>query len=271
MNRREALDILDRRRARDGSNSGRTADEHGPGADEVRAALALCESDPELRRIVDRREAFDRRAFDLMDDVDVPADLHGRLLAGLGLADATADETAIVTTSTENAPVTRRRWIATAVVASVAFVAAAIWWSSRPRPSAPTLFDHHLAAVDSFETLGQLPAFEGETRLPWTGWERGRIQVAAPRSLTVGGETVAAYPFLVPTWSGEPARGVLLAIPTDRLDVAPVHEYFDADDATYTRQFASVSWVEREWTFVCVVDDRATLEALARELDVVPA
>lgn len=259
MNSREALDILDRLRP---------GDEDSPGEVEVRAARDVVAADPDLGRIVARREAFDRRAGEVMADIEVPTDLRDRLLQSLGLE---TDDASVAIDPAASPRTSRRGWMVAAAASVAGAVGLGAWWFNRAGTPAPTLFDYHRAAVTSFDGLERLPAFEGDARLPMIGWERGRIRVAErARALTVGPNTVAAYGFVLPTRSG-PAHGVLVVIPSGELEELPSRDYFDADDATYTRQYASVSWVERDWTYVCVVDDRATLEDLAREFDVTPA
>lgn len=234
-----------------------------PGLEEAQKHLAAC---AHCQQNWPQRRAFSQQLSARMVDVQVPADLAGRLREQLALASGT---------TTTPRPLGRRRAVLLGL--SLASAAVVAWFLLVPAPDQPVSLEVLQAAVDI--PLNDLLPFQGSfvPQLP-REWEpffdlTPQMLHGYPTATQFGGDEVprqlgkmALVPFQFTLRGGsEPLRGRLLILQTSQLQPPQVpRESFATADIYYLPQQrgAWMVWSEGEYVYACLMPTASAPAAL---------
>ncbi len=231
------------------------------------AHIAECES---CRDEFERRQRFDVEVSRVAGDVPVPASLRVSLLAAMSesVTEFSESETESTSASHPSIPnrVARVRMIASlAACLLIAAVSAWLW-----QPGQPSL---QIAAIQSELNLN-LPkqTFDDsfEVRLPPSWGSNPGLRVSETLSgLNLddrdGHDGAAAY-FAFMSGRAAPIRGVLVAVPADRVTDLPAATVFSRAPVAYPQKgIVSVAWQKGDLVYICFVPgNTAMLERVQR-------
>ncbi|MHC4878295.1 MAG: anti-sigma factor [Planctomycetota bacterium] len=231
------------------------------------AHLAECES---CRGEFERRQQFDVEVSRIAVDVPVPASLRVTLLAAMSdsVAEFSESETESTTASNAGIPgrIARVRMIA--ALSACLLLAAVTVWFRQPVPSGL-----QIATIQSELNLN-LPkvTFDAsfEVVLPPSWGSNPGLQVSETLSGLdlddrAGHDGAAAY-FAYLSGRAAPIRGVLVAVPADRVTDVPAATVFSRAPVAYPQKgIVSVAWQNGDLVYLCFVPgNTAMLERVQR-------